>query len=503
MNRMDGAVRSSRISPRMLRRLSKHQRIIATLIVVLAGFSLLASMSFTSTLPLSSDSDTTIALHSKRPSDNERYLAYLPHSGLSNQRIELANALVLAALLDRTLIVPPAFLGTVVGWMKQDQLYEHLGWLTDDSIDYEYECRPPTPGDLGSYIVKSRCIEYHRFAVIHWTTLHDLEHAVAPFVRIRFQDKVSLDQLQEDLGIGPDETYVHTDEHIYDWRLYEDRAEAKRLITTGTNYFDSFAGRRYFKVYTLDHWRKRPEKLLQLGGIFGSTRMSLVNPKYLALRERITQALHYRRDTPIGETAQNIVRYLGGEGTFVGVHFRTGDSPFRKQLRHNMDMFAEGMAELTHANISLPISENITEDDDDSIDEDKRIQLLPPYEGLHRPPWSTICRPVPADKNTPIVSGTSTNIYIATDHRDPRGYKSQLSPWFETFPCTVTLNDLPEYLFAPLDRLHDHIVPGKPLRSFLIPIVDAMVAAHARQVFTTPRSTYSRYISEMNQAWIH
>lgn len=499
MNKMDGAARSTRISPPMLRRLGKHQRIIATIVIILAGFSLLASMSLTSSL---SNPDTRVPLAS---SNNERYLAYLPHSGLSNQRIELANALVLAALLDRTLVVPPAFLGTVVGWMKQEQLYEHLGWLTDDSVDFEYECRPATPGDLGSYVVKSRCIEYHRFAVIHWTTLHDLEHAVAPYVRIRFQDQVSLEKLQDDLGIGPEETYVHMDEHIYDWRLYEDRAEAKRLITTGTNYFDSFAGRRYFKVYTLDYWRRRPEKLLQLGGIFGSTRMSLVNPQHLALRERITQALHYRRDTPIGETAQNIVRYLGGEGSFVGVHFRTGDSPFRKQLRHNMDMFAQGMAELTQANISLPISESksIIYQDDDSIDEEKRIQLLPPYEGLHRPPWSTICHPVPADKNAPITLGTSTNIYIATDHRDPRGANSQLLPWFNTFPCTVTLNDLPEYLFAPLDRLHDHIVPGKPLRSFLIPIVDAMVAAHARQVFTTPRSTYSRYISEMNQAWIH
>ncbi|KAH0825962.1 hypothetical protein J3R83DRAFT_7557 [Lanmaoa asiatica] len=35
------------------------------------------------------------------------YLAYLPHSGLYNQRIALENALTLAQLLNRTLLVPP------------------------------------------------------------------------------------------------------------------------------------------------------------------------------------------------------------------------------------------------------------------------------------------------------------------------------------------------------------------------------------------------------------
>src|SRR5258708_16595107 len=40
------------------------------------------------------------------------YLTYLPHSGFHNQRISLENAFVLAALLNRTLIVPPARLSS-------------------------------------------------------------------------------------------------------------------------------------------------------------------------------------------------------------------------------------------------------------------------------------------------------------------------------------------------------------------------------------------------------
>ncbi|KAI9318135.1 hypothetical protein BX666DRAFT_1856310 [Dichotomocladium elegans] len=386
--------------------------------------------------------------------------------------------------------------------MKREQLYDHLGWLTNASVNFELLCRRPTPGDLGSYVVKNRCLEYRQFGVVHWTELHDLD-PLRPYVNFRFQDMVSLEQLQYDLGIDEEDTYVHVDEHLYDWKLYEDLSEAKHLLKTGTNFFDSFGGRRYYKVYTLEHWRRRPERLLQLGGIFSSTRISLTNPRHIALREKIASALHYRRDnTAIGETVQRIVDYLGGKGTYVGVHFRTGDSPFKRQINQNMVLFAQGLANLTGASITLPeLSPTaITGKDEDDPSRPNRMMLLPSYDGLNTPPWSRVCEPVPAD-GRPITSGSRTTIYIATDHRDPRGPESQLLPWFDMYPCTVTLGDLPDYLFDPLDRVHDYIVPGKSLRPFLIPIVDGMVAAHASQVFITPRSTYSRYIEDMNRAW--
>ncbi len=75
--------------------------------------------------------------------EEERYLAYLPHSGLSNQRIELANGLLLAHILNRTLIIPPAFLGTVFGWMPRDQLLSRLEWLTTPK-DFNELCQRPT-----------------------------------------------------------------------------------------------------------------------------------------------------------------------------------------------------------------------------------------------------------------------------------------------------------------------------------------------------------------------
>lgn len=52
--------------------------------------------------------------HSSTPiirRDGTKYLSYLPHSGVHNQRIALENALTLARLLNRTLLVPPIRLG--------------------------------------------------------------------------------------------------------------------------------------------------------------------------------------------------------------------------------------------------------------------------------------------------------------------------------------------------------------------------------------------------------
>lgn len=52
----------------------------------------------------------------------ERYLSYLPHSGLHNQRIALINALTLGHMLNRTVVVPYVRLGEPLPWKLRDEL---------------------------------------------------------------------------------------------------------------------------------------------------------------------------------------------------------------------------------------------------------------------------------------------------------------------------------------------------------------------------------------------
>jgi hypothetical protein len=437
-------------------------------------------------------------------SNNEKYLAYLPHSGLSNQRIELANALLLAAMLKRTLIVPPAFLGTVVGWMPMEQLLDHLSWLTSPK-DFEILCQHPTPGELHSYIHRSKCAEYDKFAAIPWTQLHDFSQ-LEPYVKLKFQDIVSFEKLQQDLGVTDNDTYVHIDDHLYDWRLYEDKEEARSILQNGSNYIDSFTDRKYYKIFTPLHWQQRPEKLLHLGGIFGSTRMNIVEPKHLELKDRISETLHYRLDTPLGETVQSIVNHIGGKASFMSVHFRLGDAPFKKYATDNMHAFERNMSIATGTPVPpYPPRNELGEFTSAPLPppRPKYPVFVLPQANLSRVPWSNLCQNVPPLIQTPMTDiQHRAVVYVATDHKDMRGENSRLLEWFDYFPCTITLNDIPSELLAPLDGMHDMVDPSKSLRSFLIPLVDSMVAAHGRRIFTTPRSTFSKYIGELNEAWI-
>ncbi|KAF7726881.1 hypothetical protein EC973_008388 [Apophysomyces ossiformis] len=406
--------------------------------------------------------------HRRYEEKEQRYLTYLPHSGLSNQRIELANALLLAGLLNRTLIVPPAFLGSVAGWSRNDSLMRYFEWLTA-AKDFEGLCQQPSAGNLSTYLVRSRCAGYTRFGVIAWSELHDFSR-LFPYINIRFQTIVSIKQLQHDLKLKPEDIYIHKDQKLYDWRLYEDQKYAQELLDQGLNYFDSFAGRQFFKVFTVQRWQERKERLLYLGGIFGSTRLQITSPEHIALRDLISTTLQYRLNTPLGDTVTNIVNWMGGKGTFMSIHFRTGDQPFRKLISKNLQNFVETMIEFTG---------NTT---------DKKAEE---------------CVNVPANKQIPIGNpGSRVRVYIATDHPDPRSDDSALLPWFHQFPCTVILNDVPRHLFAPLDQIHDLVEPRKSLRSHLIPLVDAMVAAHGREVLITPRSTFSKYIEGLHRSWI-
>lgn len=437
--------------------------------------------------------------------EQEKFLAYLPHSGLSNQRIELANALLLAALLKRTLIIPPAFLGNVVGWMPMDQLLDHLSWLTTPK-DFDTICQLPTPGDLHSYTQRSKCAEYHQFAAIPWSQLHDFSE-LEPYIKIRFQNVVSFPQLQQDLNVSDNDTYVHRDEHLYDWRLYEDVEEANMILRNESNFVDSFTDRKFYKIFTPGHWQRRPERLLHLGGIFGSTRMNMVKPEHIELQQLIQNTLHYRLDTPLGEAVNNIVQHLGGKASFNAVHFRVRDLPFRKNAMDNLHQFERNMSIAT-GNAQVPPLPPYNEFGVlTSLPKPPPPPLEPvyiaPQHNLSQPPWSNLCENVSPNFDVSMEAvGSRSVVYIATDHKDMRGDNSRLLEWFDYFPCTLTLNDIPPELFEPLDKMHCMYNENKPLQSYLIPLVDAMVAAHARRIFTTPRSTFSKYIGELNEAWV-
>ena len=64
------------------------------------------------------------------------FLRYYAHSQFNNQRIELEHALVLAVLLNRTLVVPPFYIGK----------FRELGWWPPHNRTRYSDVYTPVPG---------------------------------------------------------------------------------------------------------------------------------------------------------------------------------------------------------------------------------------------------------------------------------------------------------------------------------------------------------------------
>ncbi|CAG8851442.1 18984_t:CDS:1, partial [Racocetra persica] len=56
----------------------------------------------------------------------KKFLTFLPHSGFSNQFISLRNAIMLAYITNRTLIMPPIIVKKKISFHEFDRLYEDL-----------------------------------------------------------------------------------------------------------------------------------------------------------------------------------------------------------------------------------------------------------------------------------------------------------------------------------------------------------------------------------------
>ncbi|KAF9410719.1 hypothetical protein BGZ94_001554 [Podila epigama] len=88
------------------------------------------------TQPRPSSSSSSSSSSSYTPSTDEKYLTFLPHSGFHNQRSELENALVLARLLNRTLIIPKVYLGPPMPWLTFHLLHSRLLYQTKIGLDH-------------------------------------------------------------------------------------------------------------------------------------------------------------------------------------------------------------------------------------------------------------------------------------------------------------------------------------------------------------------------------
>ncbi|GAA6046619.1 hypothetical protein JCM3770_006243 [Rhodotorula araucariae] len=321
-----------------------------------------------------------------------KYVGFLPHSGYHNQRIALQNALMLGKVLNRTVLVPPVWLG----WPVSTQYYRDLrqSWLDimlatpasfnlstlspDSPLNLpapfassatEYPCpsctadKPKDIAEAAAYadakIAKWReagfevrpdgypiipglkaedCKSYspecrftYRDTFLAWDFLVDLDKARDFGVEVVDRWDLREGALVDQLGVTADDVYVVEDRQVYDFQYSDRPTSTDQLI------IDNRSASHWKRTVSIAALRSMQHRVVLLGSLFGTGRVRLQRePNAYAWSEAFGQAMAFRNPWLL-RPANEIVARLGGSSNYVGVHARVGDGEFARYARQNME----------------------------------------------------------------------------------------------------------------------------------------------------------------------
>lgn len=452
------------------------------------------------------------------PRASERFLTYMPHSGYHNQRISLENALTLAFMLDRTLLVPPVWLGHAIPYIAFDKLQRRLEMANKAGLEH---CIPFGNGANDEPIPRE-CDGFWDWTTVDWNFLVDLSEAER-LVPIRRRGDMSMAWLERELGLAKpkkgkggetrSDVYELRDETMYQYRFYDSPDDQDPL-------------EKWQNRVDVDQFRKDTDeyKLVQVGSLFGTSRLRVMQDHNADARSTFRKAMVFHTEA-VDRIVEQIRDRLGGAGRYYGLHLRVGDGVFLREAAKNMrDVWdklcvdkmkvdravcdelrtrAEGQRPLARRDAEgLPAGSG-----SDRPTLTKRANSRPQREGAyHHAPLPPL--PVIRDRtDSPLAASLTcrgplhTNarflpfnapLFLATDSKLPDA-DPNLAVFFAAFPCTFTLADFAALpALGELNRLRS-ARDKTPLAQFLYPQLDAQVAAWGRGLVGTPQSTYSRF----------
>lgn len=428
-----------------------------------------------------------------QPSPDEKFLTYLPHSGFHNQRIELENALLLASYLNRTLLLPSVFLGNpAMPWLRYDKMYERLLLQTKRGLEHCPKLDPEEP-------LPAECLNYFRWTSVPWTFFYDLTE-IEKHVRIVFRDDLSYEWMHDALQLKKNDVYIMKDTSPYEFRVY-DHPDSPTPLSKFVNRIELAT------LQAID------QRLLHFGSVFGTYRVLAQTEEHAQLLRTLRSQMIFRNPV-LMDTAERIVKQLGGVGQFVGLHVRVGDGLFKVRASiHIDDIYHKLVDQFTDLTVDqVAYYEDGKHDQDRQENEDYEVKQLrkfkqieedlnKPIEVNHPPPevlqnhlgerapgLVPMCQE-PKDDVTRRFG--KTVVYIATDAPSPRT-NPLLKKIYDTFPCVFDLSDFEQELHD-LKRI-EVVEERVKLQSYLIPMVDAIIAAQGHTFHGTADSTFSSYI---------
>jgi hypothetical protein len=248
------------------------------------------------------------------------------------ERKSLINALLIAKILNRTLLLPPARLGYAAPWEP------HL----DKVIPFDERCKAGTPLPTDEPCGTTA----DRWTYVGWSYLLDDD---------LFQDRAIVDRwngsiqwmyesvARGGLGLVPDEVERFQDKDRRSYQLYDDRA-------TKTN-LQMFSSR--IDLEDLDQGPIRDKRLLHFGSLFSGGRLNLKRQENVDEAVKINNAIVFEIDK-VDDISDEIRDALGD---YVAVHLRVGDGAFKVgSSRESRNSHFYG-CELTESGCRIPHTE--------------------------------------------------------------------------------------------------------------------------------------------------
>lgn len=440
----------------------------------------------------SSHKDTPASPLRSRP--DVKYLSYSPHSGFHNQRIALENALTLAVLLNRTLLLPPARLGAALGYAPSKQMRERAP--KEETKRGHERCMNVTDRD------DPECAGFMKWTHLPWNFLVDIDSIIkSTGVKTREHWEFGVNALPMDLLFSEDDIWALDDTTVYNYRFLD---TSPRNITkvelSNIKLSKSFSNA---SAVVLSDLTLRPERLVRLGSLFGSSRIWLHNPAHERLRRTIRHGMTFQ-NKHIQRAADDIGVQLGGH--WFGVHVRLGDGLFAEQADFGARTVFWRLIDELAGDGELNVDAVARMAKDDLVLKKKtkqpqhRKNLDHPLVNFSSTPSSNAsacphlsCQ-APLHPN-PRLSILNTPLFIATDAPSPHTHPS-LDRFRTAFPCTFFLDDFANVSLAHLDGLRNPY-DNLPLRPFLEPMVDAVIVSRVEVFVGTAKSTFSQFVADV------
>ncbi|CAO3589542.1 unnamed protein product [Absidia cylindrospora] len=468
---------------------------------------------------------------------DEKYLTYLPYSRFSNQRGTLQNAALLAKYLNRTLVVPPMFLGYANGWSPGPLLYPILEQITnplfqDKCFDKDGQLVPEEPPPIldPEEPFPFGCTNFTAYAMVPWSAVTDLELLSQPEekgglgIKVLERSDMSLGTLRKELNLKDEnDMYLMEDSTRYQWHFYQEDGNPLQ------------PNPRYKNEVSFNQLKSYKARLIHFYGIFGYDRLRLTDPESEEYRLRIQQALLFNHPSIMDASSIILEQLLDGlekDKTdimpldssqahhqthsnktlprFVAAHVRAGDADFLKGLKDRVPEFVHQLWAImtgseTDVNDLIGNSNNIlSTTNTTTISDTKHQQQASSSSSLPLPKAPASIRKQLehlelSDRLKRCTALEQMILYIATDAPSPRT-NVDLTPLFDAFPCTFVMADFENTWYEPLTTIKSTLDPHKPLADHLVMFVDATVCAWAERFVGTRTSTFSNYIIQNRHA---